>query len=136
MRRSGSEPGGSCAGSGHRTRRSARPSKPQTIPGRPSPWCPAPQGPSPRAIPAPDRISPLRHRRALPPGGKQGTREVLLTMPIFEVTIFSGPDEETKARLTREIAAVVAEVTVNSMADVHVIVNEVDRDNWGKGAVL
>lgn len=50
--------------------------------------------------------------------------------------MFSGRDEETKARLTREIAAVVAEVTVNSMSDVHVIVHEVDRDNWGKGAVL
>jgi 4-oxalocrotonate tautomerase family enzyme len=50
--------------------------------------------------------------------------------------MFSGRDEETKARLTREIAAVVAEVTVNSMADVHVIIHEVDRDNWGKGAVL
>jgi phenylpyruvate tautomerase PptA (4-oxalocrotonate tautomerase family) len=50
--------------------------------------------------------------------------------------MFSGRDEETKARLTREIAAVVAEVTVNSMSDVHVIVHEVDRDNWAKGAVL
>jgi 4-oxalocrotonate tautomerase family enzyme len=57
-------------------------------------------------------------------------------MPIVEVTMFSGRDEETKARLTREIAAVVAEVTVNSMSDVHVVINEVDRDNWGKGAVL
>ncbi len=57
-------------------------------------------------------------------------------MPIVEITMFSGRDEETKARLTREIAAVVAEVTVNSMSDVHVIVNEVDKENWGKGAVL
>jgi 4-oxalocrotonate tautomerase family enzyme len=57
-------------------------------------------------------------------------------MPIVEVTMFSGRDEETKARLTREIAAVVAEVTVNSMSDVHVIINEVDRENWGRGAVL
>lgn len=57
-------------------------------------------------------------------------------MPIVEITMFSGRDEETKARLTREIAAVVAEVTVNSMSDVHVIVNEVNKENWGKGAVL
>lgn len=50
--------------------------------------------------------------------------------------MFSGRDEEMKARLTREIAAVVAEVTVNSMSDVHVVIREVNRDNWGKGAVL
>lgn len=57
-------------------------------------------------------------------------------MPIVSVTMFEGRDEETKARLTRELAAVVAEITVNSIADVHVLIEEKPRDSWGRGLVL
>jgi len=57
-------------------------------------------------------------------------------MPIVEVTMFEGRDEETKARLTREVAAVVSEVTQNSLNDVHVLIKEMEPVNWGKGLTL
>ena len=54
-------------------------------------------------------------------------------MPIVKIKLVAGCDEETKARLGREVAAAVAEITVNAIADVHVLIDEVDPANWGRG---
>ena len=57
-------------------------------------------------------------------------------MPIVEITLFEGRDEETKARLAREVADAVAEATGNSIADVHVLFDEKPKDAWSRGIVL
>ncbi len=57
-------------------------------------------------------------------------------MPIVTITLFEGRDEETKARIAREVADVVAEHTGNSIADVHVIFDEKPRHAWGRGLTL
>jgi 4-oxalocrotonate tautomerase family enzyme len=57
-------------------------------------------------------------------------------MPIVQISLFEGRDEETKARLAREIADAVAEATGNSIADVHVIYDEKPRDAWSRGLSL
>jgi 4-oxalocrotonate tautomerase family enzyme len=57
-------------------------------------------------------------------------------MPIVQISLFEGRDEETKERLAREVADVVAEVTGNSIADVHVLFDEKPRDAWARGLTL
>ncbi len=57
-------------------------------------------------------------------------------MPIVQISLFEGRDEETKARLAREIADAVAEATGNSIADVHVLFDEKPRDAWSRGLSL
>lgn len=57
-------------------------------------------------------------------------------MPIVQISLFEGRDEETKDRLAREIADAVAEATGNSIADVHVIYDEKPRDAWSRGLSL
>lgn len=57
-------------------------------------------------------------------------------MPIVEITLFEGRDDETKARIARAVADAVAEETRNSIADVHVLFHEMPRDDWARGLVL
>jgi 4-oxalocrotonate tautomerase len=57
-------------------------------------------------------------------------------MPIVQITLFEGRDEETKARLAREVADAVAEATGNSIADVHVIFDEKPKAAWSRGLTL
>lgn len=57
-------------------------------------------------------------------------------MPIVNITLFEGRDEETKARIAREVADTVAEHTGNSIADVHVIFDEKPRHAWSRGLTL
>lgn len=57
-------------------------------------------------------------------------------MPIVKIDIFEGRDEETKAIIGREVADVIAEHTINSLDDVHVIFEERARDNWSRGLKL
>lgn len=57
-------------------------------------------------------------------------------MPIVRVEMFEGRDEETKATMAREIAATVAEHTVNSIDSVHVIFTEQPKESWSRGLTL
>lgn len=57
-------------------------------------------------------------------------------MPIVRVEMFEGRDGETKAAMAREIAATVAEYTVNSIESVHVIFTEQPKDSWSRGLTL
>ena len=57
-------------------------------------------------------------------------------MPIVEITLFEGRDDETKARIARAVADAVAEETRNSIADVHVLFHEMPRSDWSRGLVL
>lgn len=54
-------------------------------------------------------------------------------MPIVEITMFEGRSEETKARISREIADAVSDGTGNAIDSVHVIFREVGRDSWSRG---
>lgn len=57
-------------------------------------------------------------------------------MPVVTVTLFEGRDDETKARIARQIADVVAENTGNSIESVHVLFDEKERGQWGRGLTL
>lgn len=57
-------------------------------------------------------------------------------MPIVEITMFEGRDEETKDRLAREITDAVAEHTGNSVDSIHVVFREMPRSSWSRGMVL
>lgn len=57
-------------------------------------------------------------------------------MPIVEVHMFEGRSDVTKAAIGREIAAVVAEHTVNNIDDVHVLFHEKQRNQWSRGDTL
>jgi 4-oxalocrotonate tautomerase family enzyme len=65
-----------------------------------------------------------------------GSRKGELQVPIVQITLFEGRDEETKARLAREVADVIAEATGNSIADVHVIFDEKAKNAWSRGLTL
>ncbi|MGA7087957.1 MAG: tautomerase family protein [Candidatus Dormiibacterota bacterium] len=54
-------------------------------------------------------------------------------MPVVNIELPSGSDDETKTRLIREVAVVVADVTACSVSDVTTILDEVPRENWGRG---
>lgn len=56
-------------------------------------------------------------------------------MPIVEITLFEGRDEETKGKIARAVADAVAEHTRNHMADVHVIFHDVPRTSWWRGLI-
>ena len=57
-------------------------------------------------------------------------------MPIVEITLFEGRDEETKARIARAVADAVAEETENSISGVHVLFHEMPRGDWSRGLSL
>lgn len=57
-------------------------------------------------------------------------------MPIVRVNMFEGRSSEQKRRLVRDITATVADVCGVSPATVHVLIEEVARENWGRGSVL
>lgn len=57
-------------------------------------------------------------------------------MPIVRVSMFEGRNLEKKRRLVEGITAVVAEVCEVDQAGVHVLIDEMSRDNWGRGGTL
>jgi phenylpyruvate tautomerase PptA (4-oxalocrotonate tautomerase family)/heme-degrading monooxygenase HmoA len=57
-------------------------------------------------------------------------------MPVVEVTMFEGRDEEAKARIARGIAELIAENGYLPVDAVHVIFNEKRRDSWARGLSL
>ena len=54
-------------------------------------------------------------------------------MPIIDVTLFEGREEETKLQLMREVTAVVAKRLEVPPAAVTVVLREVKRSNLTKG---
>lgn len=56
-------------------------------------------------------------------------------MPIVRVSMFEGRSLEKKRRLIRGITAVVAEVCEVSEEGIHVLIDEMTRENWGRGGI-
>jgi len=56
-------------------------------------------------------------------------------MPIVTVQIFPR-DVETKRQLSKEITRVVSEITKNKPEMIHVIFDEIKKENWSRGAEL
>ena len=56
-------------------------------------------------------------------------------MPIVTVQIFPR-DVETKRQLSKEITRVVSEITKNKPEMIHVIFDEIKKENWSRNATL
>lgn len=57
-------------------------------------------------------------------------------MPVVRIEMYEGRSMEQKRELVRGVTDVVARVTGNSADDVHVIIEEVKRENWSIGGLL
>ena len=57
-------------------------------------------------------------------------------MPIVHVELFAGRTQEQKRELVRGITEVVARTCGVSPEGIHVLINEMSRENWGRGSVL
>ena len=56
-------------------------------------------------------------------------------MPIVTLQIFPR-DVETKRQLSKEITRVVSEITKNKPEMIHVIFDEIKKENWSRNATL
>jgi len=57
-------------------------------------------------------------------------------MPVVTVDMYEGRSLDQKRELVRDITAVVARVTGVPASGVHVVINEVKRENWAIGGLL
>jgi len=57
-------------------------------------------------------------------------------MPVVTIAMFDGRTMDQKRELVKGVTEVVARVTGNSLDAVHVIIDEVKRENWSIGGVL
>jgi 4-oxalocrotonate tautomerase len=57
-------------------------------------------------------------------------------MPIVTVQMYDGRTMDQKRELVRGITDIVARVTSNPPDAVHVIIQEVKRENWANGGLL
>jgi 4-oxalocrotonate tautomerase len=57
-------------------------------------------------------------------------------MPVVRIEMYDGRSLDQKRQLVKEVTDVVARVTGNSPQGVHVIVEEVKRENWAIGGLL
>jgi len=57
-------------------------------------------------------------------------------MPVVTIAMFDGRTMEQKRELVKGVTEVVARVTGNPLDAVHVIIDEVKRENWSIGGVL
>lgn len=57
-------------------------------------------------------------------------------MPIVRVSFFEGRSIEKKRALVEGITEVVARVCEVAPEGVHVLLDEMDRDNWGRGGII
>jgi 4-oxalocrotonate tautomerase len=57
-------------------------------------------------------------------------------MPIVHVELFAGRSVEQKRELVRGITEVVARTCGVAPDGVHVLINEMSRENWGRGSVM
>ncbi len=56
-------------------------------------------------------------------------------MPLVKIYLWKGRDKEEKKELIKKVTSVVVDVVDCSAEAVQVIINEVDKDNWGIGGV-
>ncbi len=57
-------------------------------------------------------------------------------MPVVRIAMYEGRSIEQKRELVRGVTDVVARVTGNPADAVHVIIDEVKRENWSIGGLL
>jgi len=56
-------------------------------------------------------------------------------MPLVKIHLWKGRDKEKKKELIKKVTSAVVDVIDCSAEAVQVIINEVDKDNWGIGGV-
>ncbi len=56
-------------------------------------------------------------------------------MPLVKIYLWKGRDKEKKKELIKKVTSVVVDAIDCSTEAVQVIINEVDKDNWGIGGV-
>ena len=54
-------------------------------------------------------------------------------MPLVKIYLWKGRDKEKKKELIKKVTSTVVDVIDCSAEAVQVIINEVDKDNWGIG---
>lgn len=57
-------------------------------------------------------------------------------MPIIRVEMFEGRTAENKRELVQALTAEMVRVTGVGQASVHVIIDEIKKENWGAGGEL
>lgn len=57
-------------------------------------------------------------------------------MPVVQINIKRGQSRETKDQLVSRVTDAMVDVCGSVRDRVHVIINEVDEDNWGRGGRL
>ena len=57
-------------------------------------------------------------------------------MPVVTIAMYDGRSIDQKRELVKGVTDVVARVTGNSPEAVHVIIEEVNRENWAIGGLL
>jgi 4-oxalocrotonate tautomerase len=57
-------------------------------------------------------------------------------MPVVTIAMYDGRSIDQKRELVKGVTDVVARVTGNSPESVHVIIEEVKRENWAIGGLL
>jgi 4-oxalocrotonate tautomerase len=57
-------------------------------------------------------------------------------MPVVQVSLKSGRSLEEKRELVERFTQALVEVCGSSAERVHVVINEVSEDNWGRGGRL
>lgn len=57
-------------------------------------------------------------------------------MPIVQVKMLAGRDKEKKTKLVQEITRVMVETLDATPDGVHVILQEVPREDWARGGIL
>ena len=57
-------------------------------------------------------------------------------MPVVRIEMYDGRSMDQKRQLVKEVTDVVARVTGNTPEGVHVIIDEVKRENWAIGGLL
>jgi len=56
-------------------------------------------------------------------------------MPVVRIDLWKGRDKEKKKELIEKTTSVVADVIGCPIEAVQIIINEVEKDNWGIGGV-
>ncbi|MFC4271447.1 2-hydroxymuconate tautomerase family protein [Sneathiella chungangensis] len=57
-------------------------------------------------------------------------------MPIVRIDMFEGRDRKTKQELVKSITSEMVRITGCSEASVHVVINNVAKEDWGLGGEL
>ena len=52
-------------------------------------------------------------------------------MPVVKIDMWEGRDRETKRKLIQAVTKAVSETLNVSAEHIHIILNEVPKDNWG-----